>query len=145
LGLFDSSLNSTHIALIPKSSPTVDVSNFRPMSQCNVLYKIIAKVLANINAHKDEGEEGLYNNQIGYEQGLRQSGVEIPRRNDAKNGFADLWIALIMKCVTTVSYSVLVNGIPHGKIHPTRGIRQGDPLSPYLFLICVEGLSSLLQ
>ncbi|OMO57964.1 reverse transcriptase [Corchorus capsularis] len=60
-------------------------------------------------------------------------------------GFADRWISLVMHCVETVSYSVLVNGEETDKIAPTRGIRQGDPLSPYLFLLCMEGFSCLLQ
>jgi hypothetical protein len=47
LGLFDLSLNSTYIALIPKLSQSVDVTNYRHISLCSVLYKIIAKVLAN--------------------------------------------------------------------------------------------------
>lgn len=47
LGLFDPSLNSTYIALIPKLSQSVDVTNYCPISLCNVLYKIIAKVRAN--------------------------------------------------------------------------------------------------
>ncbi len=50
-----------------------------------------------------------------------------------------------MTCVSTVRYSVIVNGNPVGNIQPTRGIRQGDPISPYLFLICSEVLSSLLN
>jgi hypothetical protein len=62
-----------------------------------------------------------------------------------KMGFADRWVDRIMQCVSTVSYSVLVNGSPFGQIIPTRGIRQGDPLSPYLFLLCAEGLSALVQ
>ena len=62
-----------------------------------------------------------------------------------KLGFADQWVRLIMTCVHTVMYAMLINGQPHRKIQPSRGIRQGNPLSPYLILICAEGLSHLLQ
>ena len=61
-----------------------------------------------------------------------------------KMGFAPNWIKLVMMCVTSVHYAVLVNGTSSGRILPTRGIRQGDPISPYLFLICTEALSLLL-
>ena len=48
-------------------------------------------------------------------------------------------------CVKTATYSILVNGEAHGMIHPTRGIRQKDPLSPFLFLLCTEGLHGLIN
>ena len=60
-------------------------------------------------------------------------------------GFNDRWVALVMECVTIVSYSLLVNGEPQGNIKPSRGIRQGDPLSPYFFLLCSESLHRLIQ
>ena len=60
-------------------------------------------------------------------------------------GFHEKWIELMMMCVSTVSYSVLINGEPKGKFIPSRGLRQGDPISPYLFLLCVEGLSAMLK
>ena len=50
-----------------------------------------------------------------------------------------------MECITTVTYSIMVNGEPQGMITPTRGIRQGDPLSPYLFLFCAEGLDAIIR
>ena len=49
-----------------------------------------------------------------------------------------------MLCVSTVSYSILINGAPKGFIKPTRGIRKGDPQSPFLFLLCTEWLHWLI-
>ena len=60
-------------------------------------------------------------------------------------GYEELWVASIMECITTVTYSILVNGKPKGLITPSRGLWQGDPLTPYLFLYCAEGLNALLS
>lgn len=60
-------------------------------------------------------------------------------------GFNEKWITLIMMCVTIVGYAILINGIPSRIIYPKRGIRQGNPISPYLFLLCAEGLSALMS
>ncbi|XP_050256924.1 uncharacterized protein LOC126702296 [Quercus robur] len=63
----------------------------------------------------------------------------------AKLGLHEDWTRLFMRCVSLVTYAVRINGHPWGQIVPTRGLRQGDPLSPYIFLICAEGLSTLLH
>ena len=60
-------------------------------------------------------------------------------------GFHPRWRRLMMQCITSVTYSIRINGKQSGQIIPSRGLRQDDPLSPYLFLLCVEGLSALIK
>jgi hypothetical protein len=62
-----------------------------------------------------------------------------------KLGFAEKWIEWIMICVKTVRFSVRFNGKLLQSFTPTRGLRQGDPLSQYLFLFVGQGLSSLMK
>ena len=70
---------------------------------------------------------------------------EFLRRIMLKTGIPNQWVHLAMETVCTASYSILINGEPTGFITPSRGIKQGDPLSPYLFLLCAKGLSSLIR
>ncbi|XP_042969115.1 uncharacterized protein LOC122301804 [Carya illinoinensis] len=176
----DGSINFTHIALIPKIDKPVIASDFRPISLCNVLYKLVSKVLANrlkkvlpviISKNQSAFLPGRLitdNVMVAYEalhtMKTRQKGrigsmalkLDISKAYDRiewgfleaimrKLGFGERWIRLVMVCVTSVTYSVLVNGQPCCTIKPSRGIRQGDPISPYLFILCAEGFSSLVD
>ena len=62
-----------------------------------------------------------------------------------KLGFGVEFVRLVMKCVSFVRFSIRVNGELLPFFTPSRGLRQGCPMSPYLFLLCAEGLTSLLN
>lgn len=62
-----------------------------------------------------------------------------------KMGFSPQWVTWKVMCMEFVNYSVIVNSDRIGKTTPGRGLRQGDPLSPYVFLICAKGITTLLK
>ncbi|CAN6571026.1 unnamed protein product [Malus baccata var. baccata] len=117
-------INATHLALIPKVPNPESVSHFRPISLCNFSYKILSKVLA--NRLKRFLPELISPTQNAF--------VEVME----KMGFDSRWRNLILGCISTVSFAILLNGHPGPRFAPSRGLRQGDPLSPYLFLLADE-------
>lgn len=132
-------INDTFITLIPKIKQPKKITDYMPISMCNVIYKVVSKVLA--NRLKNIILEIISPNQIAYVLGCMngKSGFialklvmskaydrvewqfleEVMRRL----GFDRKWISLMMSCIRLVSYSLLINGAPHTSFIPTRWLR----------------------
>ncbi|KAA3487156.1 reverse transcriptase [Gossypium australe] len=177
-------IDEVQSAFVPDNTPKIpnptSLVNFKPISLCSVLYKIVAKTIANrfqdvMGLCIDEVQSAFVpgrlitdNTLLAYEilhafqkkrtekKGFMALKLDMSKAYDRvewdfvkqvmiKMGFAKDWVGLIMKCITSVSYAVNINGCRGRSFQPTRGLRQGDPLSPFLFLFCSEGLSSLMR
>ena len=95
--------------------------------------------------HKDDGNENYMSIKLDMSKAFNRVEWNFIKEVMEKMGFAKKWVDLIMLCISFVSYSVIINDEACGNVIPSRGIRQGDPLSPYLFLLCAKGFSVLIH
>jgi hypothetical protein len=173
-------VNDIEIVLLPKKDEHEYLKDFRLISLCNVVYKVVSKCLVNrmrsLQHYIIASMQSVFipgrlitdNALIAFEclhginhgnnnyQNIRALKLDLTKAydhvewvytKDVQNrpGFQIQWVQWIMECVTIICYSVHFNKVSLESFAPTHGLRQGDPLSPYLFLFVADGLSKLLR
>jgi hypothetical protein len=172
-------INKTYIVLIPKVKNPSSPKEFKAISLCNVVMKIVTKVIANrikvilpdiideeqfVFVHgklitdnaliamecfhwlkKKKGKKGIMALKLDMAKAYDRLECPFIKATLFSMRFPARLVATIMNCISTVSYQILVNGQPSKNFTPERGLRQGDPISSYLFILCVDVISGLLK
>ncbi|XP_026383665.1 uncharacterized protein LOC113279176 [Papaver somniferum] len=143
-------INETYISLVPKKKKCTCAADYRPIVLRNTSYNIISKVL--VNRMKPIMEKLISPYQAAYVSGrlirdntvIAQEIIHSMKKKRGENGWLALKLDMSKEFDSTTQLSVMLNGSPCDSFTPTRGIRQGDPLSPYLFILAMEFLSRQL-
>lgn len=171
-------INRTYLDLIPKVDNASKVAQFGLISLCNVIYKLISKILTerlkplmsrlispyqlafvprrvihdnyviaaelfHAMGHKS-GHGGRMVVKADMENAYDRVEWSIRLQILENSGFNSKWISWIKICLSTSRFSAILNEAPSGDFSPSRGLRQSDPISPFLFIMCSEVLSRLL-
>ncbi|GJY47212.1 RNA-directed DNA polymerase, eukaryota, reverse transcriptase zinc-binding domain protein [Tanacetum coccineum] len=131
-------INATLITLVPKVPNPDKVSEFRPIACCNVLYKCISKIITN-------RLKGVLGNLVHESQSGRQITDNILFAQELFKGFPDKMVKWIMVYVSTVKFTININGERVGYFSGGRGLRQGDPMSLYLFTLVMEAFNLIMR
>nr|KYP40603.1 Transposon TX1 uncharacterized [Cajanus cajan] len=142
---------SYFITLIPKKMDPMDISNFRPISLVGVIYKIIAKILS--NRLKKILPEVINHTQSAFLKGrnilhsalIANELVDEVKRRKGKLDFCSKWIGWMKECLRSNQVSILVNGSATTEFQIQKGLRQRDPLAPFLYVVAAEGLAGLMR
>ncbi|GJR74302.1 RNA-directed DNA polymerase, eukaryota, reverse transcriptase zinc-binding domain protein [Tanacetum coccineum] len=150
---FPKGCNSSFIALILKVSNAKSVSDFWPISLIGCQYKIIRKLL--VNRLSTVIRDCVSTVQSTFIKGRNILDDPLTLNEVLawycrhlimdKLGFGSKWRAWINGCLHNARFSVLVNGSPTEEFKVFRGLRQGDPTSPFLFILAIEGLHALIS
>lgn len=113
------------------------------MPKWQISYNIVVAFETMHMIEKQSTGSDYFVNKGWHEQSIWSNRMVFSKKLMIKMGFDKNWVELIMLRISTVTYLIFVNDSKTCLIKPKRGLRQRDPLSPYLFLLCSEGLSCL--
>ena len=171
--------NDATLVLLAKVAKPERITQYRPISLCNVLFKIITKMMVirmkqvipkligptqasfipgrlsidNIvivqeavhSMRRKKGTKGWMLLKLDLEKAYDRIRWDFLEETLEAAGFSETWRGRIMACVTNPGMSLLFNGEKTDSFMPARGLRQGDPLSPYLFVLCLERLCHQIE